>query len=86
MPSLGTIMVTKIMGIIGFNCQFILLKIELIMNSSHNTCIHKIVRFSQSKEVVKKIFPNMFYSIQVGEEPNSVFFKKKNKGVRTKSR
>lgn len=70
------------MGKIGFNCQLLLSEIGLTTDSSHNGFI-KSVRFSRSKSSrfsMKKIFFfSMFYSILVGEEPDSVLLKKEGK-------
>ena len=70
------------MGKIGFNCQLLLSEIGLTTDSSHSTWFHKTARFSRSKSsrfYMKKIWLSMFYSIQVGEEPDSVFLKKQRK-------
>ena len=72
----------KIMGKIGFNCQLPLSEIGLTTDSSHSTWFHKTARFSRSKSsrfYMKKIWLSMFYSIQVGEETDSVFLKKSRK-------
>ena len=58
----------------GFNCQLLLSEIGLTTDSSHSTFI-KSVRFFRSKSnrfYMKKILFSMFYSILVGEEPDSV--------------
>jgi len=47
--SFRTIMDSQIMGKIGFNCQPVLSKIGLTMDSSHSTWFLKSVRFSRSK-------------------------------------
>ncbi len=76
-------------GKIGFNCQLLLSEIGLNTDSSHSTWFHKTVRFSRSKSsrfYMKKIWLSMFYSIQVGKEPVSVFWNFKNREIRTKSR
>lgn len=64
----------------GFNCQLLLSEIGLTTDSSHSTCFIKSVRFSRSKSsrfYRKKILFSMFYSILVGEEPDSVLLKKR---------
>jgi hypothetical protein len=66
----------------GFNCQLLLSEIGLTTDSSHSTSFIKSVRFSRSKSsrfYMKKILFSMFYSILVGEEPDSVFLKKEGK-------
>lgn len=65
---------------LGVNCQPFLSEIGLTTDSSHSTWFHKTVRFYRSKSsrvlfYMKKIWLSMFYSIRVGEEPNSVFLK-----------
>jgi len=72
------------MGKIGFNCQLLLSEIGLATDSSHSTWFHKrkSVRFFRSKSsrfYMKKILFSMFYSILVGEEPDSVLLKKEGK-------
>jgi hypothetical protein len=64
----------QIMGQIGFNCQLPLSEIGLTTDSSHSTWFHKTARFSRSKSSrfsMQKIWLSMFYSIQVGEEPDT---------------
>jgi len=66
-------------GKIGFNCQLFLSKIGLTTDSSHSTWFQRSIWFSWSKWsrfYMKKILLSMFYSIQVGEDPDSVFLKK----------
>ncbi|KAJ9535338.1 LOW QUALITY PROTEIN: hypothetical protein OSB04_un001553 [Centaurea solstitialis] len=66
----------KINGKIGFSCQTVPIgnRIDYGM-SSHCTWFHKyttIFRIKFSRFLMKKIWPSVFYSIRVGEEPTRV--------------
>lgn len=72
------------MGKIGFHCQLLLSEIGLTTDSSHSTWFHKIrtifpIYIEQVLHEEDFALLGMFYSIRVGEEPDSVLLKKERK-------